>query len=64
MGREGEERERDRERETNSPLSSTRINCLSFIFSLGSLYLIRQSFNLEINPFNLGLLCSVKEHAI
>jgi hypothetical protein len=44
----------------NVPSSSTRINCLSFIFSLGSLYFTRQSFSRDMNPFNFtALLCII-----
>lgn len=34
------------------PLSSTGMNCLSFIFSLGSLYFTLQSLSFDINPFS------------
>ena len=44
------------------PSSSTRINCLSFIFSLGSLYFTRQSFSRDMNPFNFtALFCILKK---
>lgn len=38
-------------------LSSTRMNCLSCIFSLGSLYFTLQSLSFDTNPFTFtGLL--------